>query len=151
MPEHHNTLGQPVGAPVTGWTERPRPPRTAIEGRYARIEPLSLPDSDPPQATLLTYAAEARFRAAWNLGDRDAIRTTAGELRLLMPRHPDAKGVQAVLIALTASEKDEALRAQINAMPRGARRDLLILKLMTLAPEREAILKTLLPTTGAGK
>lgn len=120
-------------------------------GQDGRVEPLSLPDSDPPQATLLTYAAQARFRAAWNLGDRDVIRTTAGELRLLMPRHPDSKGAQAVLMALTPSVKDETLRSQINDMPRGARRDLLILKLLTITPERETILKTLLPTAGAGK
>ena len=37
-----NALGQPVGVPVPGWTERSRPPRTPIEGRYTRIEPLSL-------------------------------------------------------------------------------------------------------------
>ena len=37
-----NHLGQPVGPTVPGWTERPSPPRTPIEGRYARIEPLSL-------------------------------------------------------------------------------------------------------------
>jgi RimJ/RimL family protein N-acetyltransferase len=35
-----NSFGQPVGPPVPGWTERPRPPRTAIEGRYVRVEPL---------------------------------------------------------------------------------------------------------------
>ena len=35
-----NHLGQPVGEPVPGWVTRPRPPRTAIVGRYCRIEPL---------------------------------------------------------------------------------------------------------------
>lgn len=33
-------LGQPIGAPVTGWTPRPRPPRTAMEGRLCRVEPV---------------------------------------------------------------------------------------------------------------
>lgn len=42
MTSNRNSLGQPIGPPVPDWTERPRPPRTAIEGRYARIEPLSL-------------------------------------------------------------------------------------------------------------
>ncbi len=42
MTEFVNALGQPIGPSVAGWTERPRPPRTLIEGRYARIEPLSL-------------------------------------------------------------------------------------------------------------
>lgn len=36
-----NALGQPVGETVRGWTPRPRPPRTAIEGRFCRIEPLT--------------------------------------------------------------------------------------------------------------
>jgi RimJ/RimL family protein N-acetyltransferase len=31
---------QPVGPPVAGWTPRPAPPATPIEGRYARIERL---------------------------------------------------------------------------------------------------------------
>jgi RimJ/RimL family protein N-acetyltransferase len=31
---------QPVGPPVPGWTPRPAPPATPIEGRYARIERL---------------------------------------------------------------------------------------------------------------
>jgi RimJ/RimL family protein N-acetyltransferase len=35
-----NQHGQPVGEPVLGWTPRPRPPRTAMEGRFCRVEPL---------------------------------------------------------------------------------------------------------------
>ena len=35
-----NELGQPIGEPVPGWTPRPRPPRTPIEGRYAVVEPI---------------------------------------------------------------------------------------------------------------
>ncbi|SLN55193.1 GNAT family N-acetyltransferase [Oceanibacterium hippocampi] len=35
-----NALGQETGFPVPGWTARPRPPRTAIEGRFCRIEPV---------------------------------------------------------------------------------------------------------------
>ncbi len=42
MTEFRNALGQPIGPSLAGWTERPRPPRTPIVGRYARIEPLSL-------------------------------------------------------------------------------------------------------------
>jgi len=40
MTEYHDALGQPIGFPVEGWTERPRPPRTAIEGRHCRVEPI---------------------------------------------------------------------------------------------------------------
>jgi len=35
-----NALGQPVGDPVDGWTPRPRPDITGIDGRYARLERL---------------------------------------------------------------------------------------------------------------
>lgn len=31
---------QPTGAPLPGWTPRPRPPRTVAEGRFCRLEPL---------------------------------------------------------------------------------------------------------------
>lgn len=42
MSEHRNGLGQPIGFPVPGWTARPRPPRDAMEGRYVRLEPVSV-------------------------------------------------------------------------------------------------------------
>ncbi len=35
-----NEFGQPVGVPVPGWTPRPLPPRTAMEGRFCRVEPV---------------------------------------------------------------------------------------------------------------
>jgi RimJ/RimL family protein N-acetyltransferase len=35
-----NEYGQPIGDPVPGWTPRPRPPVTPMQGRYCRIEPL---------------------------------------------------------------------------------------------------------------
>ena len=39
-----NHLGQPIGEPVPGWQPRPVPPKTAMTGRYCRVEPL-----DPDQ------------------------------------------------------------------------------------------------------
>ncbi|MGH7113799.1 MAG: GNAT family N-acetyltransferase [Stellaceae bacterium] len=39
---HRNELGQPVGAPLPGWSARPLPPRSPIEGRLCRVEPLDL-------------------------------------------------------------------------------------------------------------
>ena len=38
----HNEFGQPIGDLVEAWTTRPRPPRTPMEGRYCRVEPLDL-------------------------------------------------------------------------------------------------------------
>ena len=42
MPEpmHRNHLGQEIGPPLPDWTPRPRPPRTALQGRLCLLEPL---------------------------------------------------------------------------------------------------------------
>jgi len=37
-----NDFGQPIGFPVPGWTPRALPPRTAMTGRYCRVEPVSV-------------------------------------------------------------------------------------------------------------
>ncbi len=50
---HKNEFGQPVGAPLPGWNGVPPPPRTAMNGRYCRVEPI-----DPARH------AEDLFRAA---------------------------------------------------------------------------------------
>lgn len=36
-----NALGQPIGEALDGWQAPPRPSRTSIDGRWARLEPLS--------------------------------------------------------------------------------------------------------------
>jgi RimJ/RimL family protein N-acetyltransferase len=38
--ERRNKYDQPVGPPLAGWTERPRPPRQTLPGRYCRLEPV---------------------------------------------------------------------------------------------------------------
>jgi RimJ/RimL family protein N-acetyltransferase len=40
MSTETNELGQPVGATVPDWSPRPLPPRSAMEGRLVRVEPL---------------------------------------------------------------------------------------------------------------
>ena len=57
MATRTNALGQPIGEDLPGWTERPRPPRTVIEGRYARIEPL-----DPARHVADLHAANREDR-----------------------------------------------------------------------------------------
>jgi RimJ/RimL family protein N-acetyltransferase len=57
LTEHTNHLGQPIGFPVEGWTARQRPPRTAITGRFCRVEPL---DASRHAAEL--YAANSADR-----------------------------------------------------------------------------------------
>jgi RimJ/RimL family protein N-acetyltransferase len=41
MAEHFNELGQPIGFPLPQWTARPRPPRSAMEGRFCIVEPIN--------------------------------------------------------------------------------------------------------------
>ena len=55
MTARTNELGQPTGEPVPGWTARPRPPRSAIAGRFCRIEPL-----DPQRHAADLFDANAR-------------------------------------------------------------------------------------------
>jgi RimJ/RimL family protein N-acetyltransferase len=40
MSAGYNELGQPIGFPLPDWKEPPRPPRTAMTGRYCRVEPI---------------------------------------------------------------------------------------------------------------
>jgi RimJ/RimL family protein N-acetyltransferase len=54
MAEHVNHLGQPIGFPLPGWTPRPRPPRTAMVGRWCTVEPI-----DPARHAADLYAAYA--------------------------------------------------------------------------------------------
>jgi len=49
-----NDLGQPVGAPLPGWKGVERPPRTALAGRYCRVEPI-----DPARHAEALYQANA--------------------------------------------------------------------------------------------
>jgi RimJ/RimL family protein N-acetyltransferase len=59
-PVHRNAFGQPVGPALPGWTPRPRPPRTPLQGRCCRLEPL---DADRHAAALhAAYAADADGR-----------------------------------------------------------------------------------------
>lgn len=59
---HVNELGQPIGFPLPGWTERPRPPRTPIAGRFCTIEPL---DPDRHAAQLFEANREDRDGRNW--------------------------------------------------------------------------------------
>ena len=62
MTEQRNHLGQPIGRPLPGWEARPRPPRTAMDGRFCRLEPL---DPGRHAADLLAANAEDRDGRNW--------------------------------------------------------------------------------------
>jgi RimJ/RimL family protein N-acetyltransferase len=52
MAEHCNELGQPIGVPLPHWTARPRPSRSAMEGRFCTVEPI-----DPARHAAELHAA----------------------------------------------------------------------------------------------
>ena len=61
MAEHFNELGQPIGFPLPDWTRRPRPPRTAMEGRFCIVEPV-----DPARHAADLHAANSLDREGRN-------------------------------------------------------------------------------------
>jgi RimJ/RimL family protein N-acetyltransferase len=62
MAEHFNELGQPIGFPLPQWTAPPRPPRSAMEGRFCIVEPV-----DPVRHAVDLHAANTldRERRNW--------------------------------------------------------------------------------------
>jgi len=66
--EHVNELGQPIGFPLTGWTERPRPPRTPMVGRFCTVRPIE-PSRDAAQ--LFAAFAEDRDGRMWTYLPRE--------------------------------------------------------------------------------
>jgi RimJ/RimL family protein N-acetyltransferase len=52
MSERRNQYDQPIGPSVAGWTERPRPSRRTLTGRYCRLQPV-----DPQRDAADLFAA----------------------------------------------------------------------------------------------
>ena len=61
MAEHRNNLGQPIGFPLRDWTPRPKPPRSAMEGRFCSVEPV-----DPARHAADLHAANSLDREGRN-------------------------------------------------------------------------------------
>jgi RimJ/RimL family protein N-acetyltransferase len=62
MSERRNQYDQPIGPPVTGWTERRRPPRHTLPGRHCRLEPV---DAQRHAADLFAAYMEASDARDW--------------------------------------------------------------------------------------
>ncbi|HEX5318592.1 MAG TPA: hypothetical protein VFW46_05515, partial [Stellaceae bacterium] len=67
-----NEFGQGIGMPVEGWSPRPRPPVTPLEGRFCRVEPLDgarhaaqlfEANSDDRGGSIFTYFGYGPFAA----------------------------------------------------------------------------------------
>jgi RimJ/RimL family protein N-acetyltransferase len=50
--QYYSEFGQPIGVPLPNWTARPLPPRSPLEGRFCRVEPL-----DPKRHSADLFAA----------------------------------------------------------------------------------------------
>ena len=76
MRTHFNDFGQPVGFRVEGWSERARPPRWPIPGRWCRIEPLDCERHSPtlcglrrsrrPPLDLYGYGPFGKLEGYWS-------------------------------------------------------------------------------------
>jgi len=82
MSQHTNALGQPIGEPLPGWVARPFPPRTPMEGRFARLEPI---DAARHTDELFDAFAESKDGRIWTyiaygpFATRDALRALLAE------------------------------------------------------------------------
>ena len=84
MTEHVNHLGQPIGFPLPGFTARPRPPLTPMEGHFCTVEPVDparhaadlhaayLLDKEGRNWTYLPYGPFAQFEEYRNWLERDS-------------------------------------------------------------------------------
>lgn len=62
MPSTLNLYQQPIGEPLPNWSARAQPPRSPIEGRYCRLEPL---DSQRHAADLFAAYSKAPDGRDW--------------------------------------------------------------------------------------
>ena len=82
MSQHTNALGQPIGEPLPGWVARPFPPRTPMEGRFARLEPI---DAARHTDELFDAFAESKDGRIWTyiaygpFATKDALRALLAE------------------------------------------------------------------------
>lgn len=61
MSDRLNDLGQPIGFPVPTWTERRRPPKTPMEGRYTVLEHIDPRRHSKDLFEAMTADAEGRL------------------------------------------------------------------------------------------
>jgi RimJ/RimL family protein N-acetyltransferase len=62
MAQRTNPLGQPIGEPLPGWSPRPRPARSVLQGRVCRLRPL---DAERHAAALHAAYAEDGEGRLW--------------------------------------------------------------------------------------
>lgn len=101
--ERTNDLGQPIGFAVEDWTPCERPPRTAMEGRLCRVEPL---DPDRHGAALFASFIKDREHRVWTYMAYGPFETEA-EFRAWLER--ECTGDDPLFHAIVDQESGRAL------------------------------------------
>jgi len=86
--QHLNEFSQPIGAPLPDWTPREWPPRTPIEGRLCRIEPLDADRHGPALWRSFSMAPDTRD---WTYMANSEPLTDEPRLRAYLERNAASK------------------------------------------------------------
>jgi RimJ/RimL family protein N-acetyltransferase len=97
-PVHFDAFGQPVGFPVEEWSPRQRPPRTAMEGRWCRVEPVSV---ERHAADLFDANSDDAEGRNWTYLPVDAPRTLEAYCQWLATMAGDDPMLHAIVDART--------------------------------------------------
>jgi RimJ/RimL family protein N-acetyltransferase len=108
-----NHLGQAVGLPVHGWSARPLPPRSAMTGRVATVEPL---DGGRHAADLFAANSEDREGRLWTYYNYGPFAELAEYRRWVEAACADPHRLFHAIID-NASGKAVGVAAYINAQP----------------------------------
>jgi RimJ/RimL family protein N-acetyltransferase len=108
-----NNLGQPVGFPMPEWTARPMPPRTAMAGRFARVEPL---DPDRHAAALFEANADDREGRNWTYYNYGPFASLADYRKWVESSCADSTRLFHAIIDQTRGEA-VGVAAYANALP----------------------------------
>lgn len=109
-----NTFGQPIGFPVAHWTERVRPSRTPMVGRYCRLEAL---DSERHTADLFAAYSEAPDERDWTY---------------LVPQKPTSLAAYREFLAAEAASEDPLRFAVVDSASGKAIGRLALMRIDTL-------------------
>ncbi len=77
-----NDYDQPIGDPVPGWSPRPRPAHTTLEGRFCRLEPINAQRHGPELFAAMATAPDDR---AWTYLFNEAFTSREAFIAYLEP------------------------------------------------------------------
>jgi hypothetical protein len=145
---HQALLGSAVDA--RGGTGNDLMIETIVETKNASVVPVvpmpSKSGSAPHMATLQS-AIEHRLQAAWRLGDRTALRESAGQLAMLDPKHPAAAYCDLISIfGANDNDRKNAHREIVKRTPDEQIRAAVARAAAILYPDRGGVAMSLVPS-----